>query len=67
MKLTIPFGTAENLPRMSDESFRILLDKSRKRLAPEVVEVGADEPTSSDAATSGPTPPLSDEDFWEEG
>ena len=72
MKLTIPFGTAESLPRMSDESFNTLLNESRKRLAPVVVEAGgvedADEPAFNAHDTSGTTAPLSDdEEFWEEG
>ncbi len=54
LKLTIPFGIAENLPRMPDESFAILLNASRKRLSPTRVEI-LDEVVADVAAAPGAT------------
>ncbi len=59
MKLTIPFGTAENLPRMPDESFEILLNASRKRLSRQVGKPEKQAPdmeTPSNPAPTIPTP-----------
>jgi len=61
LKLTIPFGTAENLPRMPDESFEILLNASRTRLSPTRIEnLGekvADETTAPGATQKKGPPP----------
>ena len=68
MKLNIPFGTAENLPRMSDESCEILLNESRKRLAPESVEESEEAP-DADAQTEPESSSTSSsaDVFWEKG
>ncbi len=62
MKLTIPFGTAERLPRMSDESFGLLLEASRKKLA---ADRGSRESAHTPAGqpnTMQPDP--GEEEFW---
>ena len=67
MKLTIPFGTAESLPRMPVESFEILLNASRRRLSsePEKDKDEAQEKNKSPEPTL--TIPRPDEDeLWEE-
>ncbi len=66
MKLTIPFGTAENLPRMPDESFEILLNASRKRLSPEPESPEEEAPAKDKPSEPAPTIPRPDEDeHWE--
>ena len=58
LKLTIPFGTAENLPRTPDESFAILLNASRKRLAPARIESLSEEVVATpEAMQNRETPP----------
>ncbi len=63
MKLSIPFGTAENLPRMPEKSFEVLLQASRRRLSPTPVNSNADQPMS-DTAQIIPLPV--DDELWEE-
>jgi len=52
MKLTIPFGTMEKLPTMSDESFKLLRDESRKKLSPPPVASGNEDSGGSKSADS---------------
>lgn len=66
MKLSIPFGTLENMPRMPNEHFQVLLNASRKRLSPEPVEPTVQKPTSDVTPTPAPTIPLPDDDeYWQ--
>ncbi len=66
MKMTIPFGTLENLPRMPDEHFEILRDVSRRRLSPRSVEPTTQESIRDVTPTPAPTIPLLDDDeYWE--
>ena len=67
IKLTIPLGAAEKMEQMTDESFEILLNASRRRLSPQPVKSVEEEPEPH-ALTEAPpaTPPPSDDDFWEE-
>ncbi len=58
MKLTIPFGTAENLPQMSDESFEVLRARSRERLSSVGLEDKFDETTPKETG-------IEDDVFWE--
>ena len=62
MKLTIPFGTAENLPRMSDESFEILLNASRKRLAAKPVDESDGAPKPDVQTETKPSGTSADDD-----
>ncbi len=66
MKLTIPFGTAEGMAQMSDESFEVLLNASRKRLSPQPVEQSQKEQNSDVSPIPTDTIPLSgDNEFWQ--
>lgn len=66
MKLTIPFGTVESMPQMSEKSFEVLRDVSRKRLSPQRTEPSIDNATSQKTPKDAATFPLPDEDeFWE--
>jgi len=66
MKLSIPFGTAEDLPRMPEESFEILLNASRKRLSPQPEEPKEEAKTVEAPPDSASTIPRSDGDeLWE--
>ena len=69
VRLTVPFGTAERMERMSDASFDILLEASRRRLSsaymsPEDREASA-EPGSSQAEPSQRDDPSPDESHFE--
>jgi len=63
MKLTIPFGTVENMPQMSEESFKILRDVSRKRLSGQ--EIDRKEDTNLGLEESASSRIRYDGDFWE--
>jgi len=56
LKLTIPFGTAESLHHMPDESFAILLNASRKRLSPTMIESLGEEVAATPTAMQPPPP-----------
>lgn len=66
MKLTIPFGTVENLPQMSEDSFKVLRDVSRKKLSPLPVDPLTSSSASQEILKDTVTIPLPDDDeFWE--
>ncbi|GJM03115.1 MAG: hypothetical protein DHS20C08_16160 [Rhodomicrobium sp.] len=65
MKLTIPFGTAENLPQMSEESFEILRDVSRKRLSVSNLEKDEGNLNSETEFKTDSTTLPDEDEFWE--
>ena len=66
MRLTTPFGTAENLPRMPEEHFQVLLNASRRRLSTRSGEEVGTERTPEVTPQPVETIPLPDEDdYWE--
>ena len=68
INLTILLGSVENMHRMSDDSFEILLNASRRRLSPQPVKPteASPKPGAKTEQTTAPPPP-DDDEFWEEG
>ncbi len=64
MGLSIPFGTAESLPRMPKKSFEMLLDASRRKLSPKKSDVSSQPTTEPEKPATLPNP--DEEIFWEE-
>lgn len=69
LKLTIPFGTAEHLPRMPDDHFEILRNASRQRLS--VTDPSVQPAPVPQEATTPEAPPIPaatiprpDDDRW---
>ena len=62
MQLSVPFGTVENLPKMPDKSFELLLEASRRRLSPTPIASTTDHPMSE---TSQTIPLPGDDELWE--
>ena len=68
MKLAIPFGSAEALPKMPEESFELLRAASRERLSLQVASIrvkGEQEAPQDVTDASAPKPPPDGNDFWE--
>lgn len=64
--LSIPFGTAEKLERMSEEQFQTLLEVSRKRLSVSHENRAGTENESDTRSSSATIPQPDSDEFWEE-
>ncbi len=57
LRLSVPFGTAEGMERMSDESFEMLLDISRARLSSKpICQSTSEEPEANQEDEQGSSP-----------